>query len=524
MRGESKYPLVAGGQRDNRVGLAKTTVRSCVTEEASKSHAHCDVTHAMTMTRTGLRAAGRCGRVLHDCSKDFPDSVTMAPRLRTEKKLTDIPIVARSLSRTDESASSTAPIHIPRHNRDDDESHKCSSSTSWLTSLWACSWALGLSCETPAVFGPPGLHTTALELETCTFEALQNTTKIPREATQREGERIKHCDGRGKKKRKILGLPPFGAPPFEPHPSASPLHFLLGGWAHPSVSTFRGPPFWAHPANKHMHNARKRSKKHKQLTKKLKQITLSKKKPFQTTKTLSLAQVGLAKVGLAKVGLSFCAASTTITECPNGCCETSKTPELCAASCSTLDVVSSQLNAVVAAQSEAYNYAVQQKGRGHGLGQPFIWAWAGLIQGLVTEGTKLGEALAPSLGSNMLSIEERCGMVKHCRIDKTFQPQQCRDTLALKTLHLRYAVGKALETSQGESKQGQGLRPALARELRDRLEIMEVSGEGSAREKVLESLIFFLAERAGRSSSKRGCGTPRACRVFFFRGSVICGR
>ena len=140
VRRGSKCPLVAGGQRDNRIELAKTTVRSCVTEETSKSHAHCDVTHAMTMTRTGLRAPGRCGRVLHDCSKDFPDSVTMAPRLRTEKKLTDIPIVVRSLSRTDESASSTAPIHIPRHNRDDDESHKCSSSASWLTSLWACSW------------------------------------------------------------------------------------------------------------------------------------------------------------------------------------------------------------------------------------------------------------------------------------------------------------------------------------------------------------------------------------------------
>ena len=47
-----------------------------------------------------------------------------------------------------------------------------------------------------------------------------------------------------------------------------------------------------------------------------------------------------------------------------------------------------------------------------------------------------------------LSIEERCGMVKHCRIDKTFQPQQCRVTLAVETLHLRYAVVKALEALQ----------------------------------------------------------------------------
>ena len=89
---------------------------------------------------------------------------------------------------------------------------------------------------------------------------------------------------------------------------------------------------------------------------------------------------------------------------------------------------------------------------------------------------EVGRGTGAALGShdqlNKLSIEERYGMVKHCRIDKTFLPQQCRVTLAVETLHLRYAVGKALETSQGESKQGQGLRTALARELRDRLEIM----------------------------------------------------
>ena len=47
-----------------------------------------------------------------DNSKDSRDSVTMAPRLRTEKKLTDFPTVARSLSGADESASSTAPTFL----------------------------------------------------------------------------------------------------------------------------------------------------------------------------------------------------------------------------------------------------------------------------------------------------------------------------------------------------------------------------------------------------------------------------
>ena len=80
---------------------------------------------------------------------------------------------------------------------------------------------------------------------------------------------------------------------------------------------------------------------------------------------------------------------------------------------------------------------------------PLIWAWVGLGQGLITEGTKLGVVLAPVSDHmeelNELSIEERCGMVKHCGIDKTFQPQQCRLTHAVETLRLRHAVEKALE-------------------------------------------------------------------------------
>ena len=97
-----------------------------------------------------------------------------------------------------------------------------------------------------------------------------------------------------------------------------------------------------------------------------------------------------------------------------------------------------------------------QRRCGHGLGLPFIWAWVGLVQGLVTE------VLAPLSDHmeelNKLSTEERCGMVKHCRIDKTFQPQQCRVTLGFETLRLRYAVEKALNAFQGEGKQGRARR------------------------------------------------------------------
>ena len=61
-----------------------------------------------------------------------------------------------------------------------------------------------------------GSHTTARELQTCTFQGpgASNTTKIQREDTQRDTMRAKRWRETKKKKRKILGLPPFRAPPF----------------------------------------------------------------------------------------------------------------------------------------------------------------------------------------------------------------------------------------------------------------------------------------------------------------------
>ena len=83
----------------------------------------------------------------------------------------------------------------------------------------------------PHQTGPPGLHTTTRELQTCTFErpGASNTTKIPRKDPKREKEDRKLWREEGKKKREILGPPPFGPPPFGPP--------TLRG------STLRGPTF-----------------------------------------------------------------------------------------------------------------------------------------------------------------------------------------------------------------------------------------------------------------------------------------
>ena len=78
----------------------------------------------------GRGGGGRgCGRVPYDHGKDSRNTGPLAPRQRKAKKLTDFPIVACSLSRSDESAPSapsTAPIHIPRCGLDDDKASMCS--------------------------------------------------------------------------------------------------------------------------------------------------------------------------------------------------------------------------------------------------------------------------------------------------------------------------------------------------------------------------------------------------------------
>ena len=81
--------------------------------------------------------------------------------------------------------------------------------------------------------GPPGLHTTTRELQTCTFEGpgASNTTKIAREDPQRETKRT--IMGAGEEK--ILGDPHFGALPFEAPSLQGPTFFRVGA-----------PPFKAH--------------------------------------------------------------------------------------------------------------------------------------------------------------------------------------------------------------------------------------------------------------------------------------
>ena len=68
------------------------------------------------------------------------------------------------------------------------------------------------------------------------FKHHQNSTKGP----QKERRKKETCGGRGKKKREILGPPPFGAPPFGAPPFGAPAFGAPPFWAPP----FWAPPFW----------------------------------------------------------------------------------------------------------------------------------------------------------------------------------------------------------------------------------------------------------------------------------------
>ena len=91
-------------------------------------------------------------------------------------------------------------------------------------------------CDPPAACRPLGFHTTARELQTCTFEGpgASNTTTIPREDPRERKKERKWGRERGKKVQNL------GPPTFGPHPSGS-QPFV---WA----STFSGfgpPSLWA---------------------------------------------------------------------------------------------------------------------------------------------------------------------------------------------------------------------------------------------------------------------------------------
>ena len=132
--------------------------------------------------------------------------------------------------------------------RDKKKRHRCVCVLvcGWCVVWWVC-WCVCLgdrplagppSAGPPSVgppsaaLGPPGFHTTAQELQTCTFPGpgASNTTKIPREDPRREREKKNENEGEGKKSAKIWApstLRPHVFQVWAPYPAPPPLHPAL---------------------------------------------------------------------------------------------------------------------------------------------------------------------------------------------------------------------------------------------------------------------------------------------------------
>ena len=100
-------------------------------------------------------------------------------------------------------------------------------------------------------------------------------------------------------------------------------------------------------------------------------------------------------------------------------------------------------------QTRRYSEGVQAAGKGHTLGPPQIWAWRGLIAGL----------------QNGTSMDTKCDHKRFCMVDRTYQSEQARITLAVDRSGVRDPVVSALQQLGAARKYGRAPPTQLSREL-----------------------------------------------------------
>ena len=121
-------------------------------------------------------------------------------------------------------------------------------------------------------------------------------------------------------------------------------------------------------------------------------------------------------------------------------------------------------------QMRRYNEGVQAAGKGHTLGPPQIWAWGGLIAGLQKQEAAVGAANAATLKGclkqlDSMSMDPKCDDARFCRVDRTYQSEQARITLAVDRSGVRDPVVSALQQLGAARKYGRAPLTQLSREL-----------------------------------------------------------
>ena len=110
-------------------------------------------------------------------------------------------------------------------------------------------------------------------------------------------------------------------------------------------------------------------------------------------------------------------------------------------------------------------------GKKHQLGSPHVWAYGGLVSGLLEKhtgetGAKNKAALEGHKESlEMLELDEKQEVAQTCRLDKTFQQDTRRITICIRTAEVRNAVINSFEQLGGERKSGRAPRGNMEREI-----------------------------------------------------------
>ncbi|CAK0860972.1 unnamed protein product [Prorocentrum cordatum] len=145
-------------------------------------------------------------------------------------------------------------------------------------------------------------------------------------------------------------------------------------------------------------------------------------------------------------------------------------------------------SAVLAMQEEAANYPDHAKGKkDHDLGPPYIDAKGGALK--TSSGVKIGQGGAPGftlaealqvefrktyMACDQWSVERKCDLILHCRVEKVYQRGMKKITVATRDPQFRILMNKAFASTEGAVKlAGRAPATSLELELQEWLECME---------------------------------------------------
>ena len=130
-------------------------------------------------------------------------------------------------------------------------------------------------------------------------------------------------------------------------------------------------------------------------------------------------------------------------------------------------------------QTAEYSEQVRTKGRGHGLGPPFYYAFGGLLKALISKrGDLIGNSSKAMIEKyyNIMDgtddFEEKAEIIQFCKLDKMYQEGKKRLTVSIRETELRKAISRALLECGADRRYGRAPPTFMERELQQWVETL----------------------------------------------------